>query len=342
MNQPPFKINNTIINFLSEIHNKLGKLEVNLDKKKTLYLRKASKIKSVNSSCAIEANSLSEKEVEAIVNGKRIIAPPNEILEVKNAYEAYMKLDEYEPFCVKSFLLGHKYLMTNLKEDAGSFRKGDVGVYENGIPIHIGARSEFVYGLITDLFNWASKSDINPIILACVIHYEIETIHPFSDGNGRIGRLWQSVILYNYNKLFELIPIETLVYENQQAYYDAIQKSRNVDDSAVFTKYMLEMMIKTIDSFDGELELIDKVKEQYIKDLTKKEQEVLKVILNNFDSNDSITMEKLIDKINKSSATIRIHLKRFTDLGIFIGVGENKGRKYSINVDIFKKGYGKS
>ena len=336
MNQPPFEINNKIINLVSEIHNKLGKLEDNLYNKKTLYLRKASKIKSVNSSCAIEANSLTEEEVEAVVNGKRVIAPPNEILEVKNAYEAYMIIDEYNPYSVKSFLLGHRYLMTNLKEDAGNFRRGDVGVYNKGLPIHIGARPEYVNGLITDLFDWASKSDINPLILACIVHYEVETVHPFSDGNGRIGRLWQSVILYNYNKLFDFIPIETLVYENQQAYYDAIQESRNVNDSAIFTEYMLEMIIKTIDSFDGKLKLLDKLKEQYIKDLTKKEKEMLKVFLNNFDSGDTITMEKLTEKINKSTPTIRIYLKRFTALGILIGTGENKGRKYNINTDIYK------
>jgi len=336
MNIPPFEINNKIINLVSEIHMKLGKLEINFDNKKILYLRKASKIKSVNSSCAIEANSLTEEEVEAIVNGKRVIAPQNEILEVKNGYNAYMKINEYKPYDVKSFLLGHKYLMDNLKVDAGNFRKGDVGVYENGIPIHIGARPEYVNGLITDLFSWASISDINPLILACIVHYEIETVHPFSDGNGRVGRLWQSVILYNYNKLFEFIPIETLVYENQQEYYEAISNSRKIDNSAIFTEYMLEMISKTIDSFNGDLKLLDKIKEEYIKDLTKKEKEVLKIILNNFNSDDAITMEKLSDKINKSTPAIRIYLKRFTDLSILIGTGENKGRKYNINEEIYK------
>ena len=128
MNKPPFEVNDSIINLALEINNKLGKLEVNLDKKKELFLRKASKVKSVNSSCAIEANSLTEKEVEAVVNGKRIIAPPKEIIEVKNAYNAYTKINEYKPYSIKSFLLAHKYLTENIEEEAGKFRSDNIGV----------------------------------------------------------------------------------------------------------------------------------------------------------------------------------------------------------------------
>ena len=249
MNKPPFEINDNIINMVAEINNKLGKLEANLDKRKDLYLRKASKIKSVNSSCAIEANTLTEKEVEAIVNGKRIIAPPDEIVEVKNAYNAYTKIDEYKPYDIKSFLKAHKYLTENLIKEAGMFRSGSVAVYNEDKILHLGARAEYVYNLVDDLFKWGESSEVNPLIKSSVIHYEIETIHPFADGNGRIGRLWQSAILYNYNKLFELIPIETLIYENQQRYYEAIQSSRVVDSSTAFIEFMLEMISKTIDSF---------------------------------------------------------------------------------------------
>ena len=181
MNKPPFEVNDNIINSVAEINNKLGKLEANLDKKKDLYLRKASKIKSVNASCAIEANTLTEKEVESIINGKRIIAPPDEIIEVKNAYNAYVKINEYKPYNIKSFLKAHKYLTENLIKDAGEFRIGDVAVYDNNKVIHMGARPQFVYDLVNDLFAWGDSSELNPLIKACILHYEIETIHPFSD-----------------------------------------------------------------------------------------------------------------------------------------------------------------
>jgi len=264
MSKPPFEINDNIINVVAEINNKLGKLEANIENKKDLHLRKASKIKSVNSSCAIEANTLSEKQVEGIINGKRIIAPPDEIIEVRNAYNAYMKISEYKPYDVKSFLKAHKYLMEHLIKDCGKFRSGDVAVYDNEKVIHVGARPQFVSNLITDLFDWASASKLNPLIKACVLHYEIETIHPFSDGNGRIGRLWQSVVLYYYNELFELIPIETLVYENQQRYYDCIEASRKNNSSTVFIEFMLEMISQTVDALSGTVTNLNRVKHEYL------------------------------------------------------------------------------
>ena len=336
MSTPPFELNDNIINMVAEINHKLGKLEANIDQKKDLYLRKASKIKSVNSSCAIEANTLSEKQVEGIINGKRVIAPPDEIIEIKNAYNAYMKMEEYKPYEVKSFLKAHQYLMEHLIKDAGTFRSGDVAVYDNEKIIHVGARPQYVYDLVADLFAWASESKLNPLIKASVLHYEIETIHPFSDGNGRIGRLWQSVVLYAYNKLFEWIPTETLVYENQQRYYDAIETSRKNNSSTAFIEFMLEMISKTIDLFSGPKNHLQEVKHEYLKALTKTEAEVLEAMLQNFKANDAITMEKIREKINKSNSSIRNYLKKFTEQNILIGLGENKGRTYKFNRDIFK------
>jgi len=335
MNTPPFEVNDKIINMVAEITNKLGKLEARLDRRKSLYLRKASKVKSVNSSCAIEANTLTEQQVEGIINGKRIIAPPGEILEIKNAYEAYLRIASFKPYEVKSFLEAHRILTDHLIQDAGKFRAGDVAVYENERVVHVGARPRFIHGLVDDLFAWAGASELNALLKACIVHYEIETIHPFSDGNGRIGRLWQSVILYHYNQLFELIPIETLVYENQQRYYDAIEASRKNNSATVFVEFMLEMVSKTIDSFIGDKSELREIKEAYLWRLTKNEKQVLENIVHSFKPGDIITMEKLNEKLNKANSTIRNHLRKFTDCNILIAAGENKGRKYTINPDIF-------
>ncbi|MCL2051576.1 MAG: Fic family protein [Lachnospiraceae bacterium] len=336
MNKPPFEINDNMINLVAEINKKIGYLEASLDRKKDLYLRKASKIKSVNSSCAIEANPLTEKEVESIINGKRVIALPEEIIEVKNAYEAYLQISTYKPYDVKSFLIAHKQLMTDLIRDSGKFRAGDVAVYEDGIPIHIGARPEFVHDLVADLFGWANSSNLNSLIKACVVHYEIETIHPFSDGNGRIGRLWQSVILYHYNPLFELIPIETLVYENQKEYYGAIESSRKINDSAPFIEYMLEMISKTIDSFHVSIKAIIQIKDEYLKGLTKNDKEILQVIVHSYTIEDYITAENLSTKINKSLSSIRVYFRKLTENRLLIATGVNKGRKYRINEEILQ------
>ena len=166
---PPFEITENMLNLVTVITEKVTNLKYNLTEKKDLYLRKISKLKSVNSSCAIEANTLTLKEVEAVVNEKRVIAPPNEIIEIKNAYKAYSYIHLYKPYDVKSLLKAHKYLTEHLRPDAGKFRNGDVAVYSNGVPIHYGVRPEYVPDLVGDLFKWAELSELNPLIKALAI-----------------------------------------------------------------------------------------------------------------------------------------------------------------------------
>jgi Fic family protein len=335
MNKPPFEINDVIINRLADITTKLGGLGAISNKKMNLHLRKASMIKTINSSCAIEANTLTEQQVEGIINGKRIIAPPNEIIEIMNAYEAYVAINEFEPYDTSSFLKAHGILMKQLAEDAGSYRKKDVGVYDGDKVIHIGARPQYISGLMDELFKWAEMSQLNPIIKACVMHYEIETVHPFSDGNGRIGRLWQSVILCRYNELFKLMPIETLVYENQQRYYGSIEASRKENSSTPFIEFMMEMILKTIDAFGIDGDRLPGLNKEYLKKLNKGEKEMLRNIIGNFDTDDKITMGQLSETTYYSNSAIRNHLKKLTDEKILVASGENKGRKYVLNKKVF-------
>lgn len=332
--KPPFEITENMLNLVAVITEKLTNLKYSLMEKKDLHLRKISKLKSVNSSCAIEANTLTLKEVEAVVNGKRIIAPPNEIIEVKNAYQAYSNIRLYNQYEVKSLLKAHKYLTENLKQDAGKFRNGDVAVYSNGVPIHYGARPEYVPNLVEDLFKWAEQSELSPLIKACIVHFEIEVIHPFSDGNGRSGRLWQSVILYNYNKIFELIPVETLIFENQQEYYEAIGISQKENSSTKFVEFMLDMISKSIDS----LNLISEreIKKEYLIGLTKSQKMILFEITNNFNIDVEITMEDLITTLNKSDSNIRKYLQIFIEKNLISASGERKARRYRIIKDIFE------
>ena len=336
MNRPPFEINDNIINTLAEIASKLGGLNAITNKKMNLYLRKASMVKTVNSSCAIEANTLTEQQVEGIINGKRIIAPPNEIIEVMNAYDAYLRMDEYDPYEASSFLKAHGILTKQLINDAGRYRSTDVAVYDRGNIVHVGARPQFISGLMDDLFKWAKASELNSVIKACVMHYETETIHPFSDGNGRIGRLWQSVILCRYNELFKLMPIETLVHANQQRYYEAIDASRKENSSTAFIEFMLEMILGTIDAFNGSVSGLHRIKKEYVQELTKNEKEILGTIISNFDPDGIITAGRLCEMTNRTDSTVRNHLRKFTNENILIASGDNKGRKYVLNKDIFR------
>jgi len=335
MSKPPFEINDAIINKLAEITTKLGGLNVIVNKKMDLHLRKASMVKTINSSCAIEANTLTEQQVEGIINGKRIIAPPNEIIEVMNAYNAYVAIDDFEPYKTSSFLKAHGMLMEQLADDAGRYRTTDVAVYDDKKVVHIGARPQFISGLMDELFKWAEASQLNPIIKACVMHYEIETIHPFSDGNGRIGRLWQSVILCRYNELFKLTPIETLVYTNQQRYYGSIEASRRENSSTPFIEFMMEMISGTIDAFNDGGNRLQVLKNEYLKKLSRNEKEMLRIIIGNFSTGDVITTGRLGEVTRYSDSAIRNHLKKLTDEKILIASGENKGRKYMLNKNVF-------
>ena len=214
-------------------------------------MRRANRIKTIHSSLAIEGNTLSEGEVQAVLEGKTVVAPLKEIQEVRNAiktYELYPKLD---PFSIQDLLLAHRTMMAGLVDEAGMFRKGGVGVFDGDKPVHIAPPADRVRDLMNDLFVWLENADDHLLIRSCVFHYEFEFIHPFADGNGRIGRLWQSLILGRLNPIFEHLPVENMVYSNQQAYYNAINKSSYLADSGPFIDYMLEEILNALIDHQG-------------------------------------------------------------------------------------------
>ena len=246
-NKPPFNFTNEMVNMIAEITEKLGKLEERQSIESNLHLRRESRIKTIQSTTAIESNPLSIKQVTDVINGKIVLGKLDEIQEIKNAFTAYEKIASYNPYDIKSFLQAHKYLMESLVEKSGQFRTGDVGVLDGDRVVHLGARPEFVYDLIKDLFNWAENTDTHPLIIGAVVHYEIEYIHPFDDGNGRMGRLWQTTILSRWKNVFEYIPIETIVYKYQREYYEAISMSTIDGISNKFIIFMLKATNEALD-----------------------------------------------------------------------------------------------
>jgi Fic family protein len=326
---PPYELNSQILNLATKITEKLTRLEMTINKKRNLYLRKISKIKSVNSSCGIEANTLTEEEVLTIINGKTVLAPQNEITEVKNAYNSYSNINNFDPYNVNSFLKAHKLLTNGLVQESGQFRSRDVGVFNGQNVIHMGTRPEFIPKLIEDLFSWAKNSDLNPLIKSSIVHFEIEYIHPFNDGNGRIGRLWQSLILYKFNNVFEYLPIEKLVYENQQRYYDALSNAGRDATSTIFIQFMLDMILKTIENFEGEY-FLKTIKNFDINVLSKTEKEVLRELLRYFNNNEIMDIKTASNILNKNEANVRKYFRKFVSLDILLAIGETKGRKYKL------------
>ena len=243
---PPFTMNEEITNMVIEIGELVGQLTVYDDFQTNLKLRRENRIKTIHSSLAIENNTLTIEQVTDVINGRKVLAPPQDIHEVKNAYEAYEELQKMNPYSIKDLLKVHKFMMSGLVREAGVFRSGNVGVYSGDVLIHAGSPANYVPELMKDLFSWLKSSKLHPLIKGCIFHYEFEFIHPFADGNGRTGRLWHSLILQKWKPFFAWLPIETMIYDNQEKYYEAINKSNSLGESTEFVRFMLKVIQDTL------------------------------------------------------------------------------------------------
>jgi Fic family protein len=251
--QPPYTITPEILNRVAAISEAIGRLTVLTDRARALRLRRINRIRTIHGSLAIEGNTLSEAQITAIIEGKRVIAPPREVQEVKNALAAYDRFDSWKPETEKDLMEAHRILMSGLIDEAGSYRRGGVGVMAGQQVIHMAPPADRVPLLMADLFGWLAVTDAHPLIAGSVFHYEFELIHPFADGNGRMGRLWQSLILARWNPLFADIPVESLTFEHQAEYYQALQESTRRTDSAPFIAFMLRMILDTVSTSTPEV-----------------------------------------------------------------------------------------
>ena len=260
MKNPPFEITNTIIDLVVEIAELTGKLTSIHQLSANPMLRRTNRIRTIHGSLAIEQNTLSLEQVTAVLNGKHVLAPPKDIAEVKNAYEIYERLDELDPYSVDDLLAAHGIMTRGLVEESGYFRSRPVAVVDQqGNILHFGTLPDYVPGLTKDLLEWTKNSDVHMLIRSCVFHYELEQIHPFADGNGRIGRLWHTLLLSKWNPAFAWLPVESMIHANQRAYYDAINASNAAGSSTTFIEFMLTIIkaslidsIKTSDEMSDE------------------------------------------------------------------------------------------
>jgi len=238
--KPPFEITNAMIHEVAEIAELVGKLNSTNQLSTNPTLRRTNRIRTIHGSLAIEQNTLSLEQVTAVLNGKQVLAPPKDIAEVKNAYEIYERLDELDPYSVDDLLTAHGIMTRELVEESGVFRSRPVGVVDQeGRVLHFGTLPQYVPDLVMELLDWAKDSDIHMLIRSCVFHYELELIHPFADGNGRIGRLWHTLLLSKWNPVFAWLPVESMIHAHQKEYYAAINTSNAAGESTVFIEFML-------------------------------------------------------------------------------------------------------
>lgn len=239
-NNPPFVITGRMLAAAADIAEQVGRLSAADPLAANPTLRRSNRIRTIHGSLAIEQNTLSLEQVTAVLGGKHVLAPPKDIAEVKNAYEIYDRLDELDPYAVDDLLLAHGVMMRGLVEEAGVFRSRPVGVVDSeGRVLHFGTLPPYVPGLVAELLDWVKTSDLHMLIRSCVFHYEFELIHPFADGNGRVGRLWHTMLLSRWNPAFAWLPVESIIHDRQQEYYDAINRSNSAGESTVFIEFML-------------------------------------------------------------------------------------------------------
>ena len=241
--QPPFEINERIMADVIEIAELVGRVSVTDKISMNPTLRRTNRIQTIYSSLAIEQNTLDIEQVTAVLSGKRVIAPPKDIAEVQNAYEIYDNMDKLNPYSIDDLLKAHSVMERGLLNEAGEFRSRPVGVADReGNILHFGTLPQYVPKLVQELLEWTEKSEIHLLIKSCVFHYEFELIHPFADGNGRMGRLWHTLLLSKWNPIFAWLPIESIIHDNQSEYYNAINVSNNNGNSTVFIEFMLSVI----------------------------------------------------------------------------------------------------
>lgn len=242
---PPYSITPAILTLVEQIGEALGRFSV-VANTQDLRLRRINRIRTLHGSLAIEGNTLSEEQISTILDGKPVVAPPREVQEVRNAIKVYDKYPDWDPASKDDLLKAHEMMTMGLLDEPGRYRTAGVGVMGPTEVIHVAPPAGRVPSLMADLLDWLSRTDAQPLIKSCVFHYEFEFIHPFADGNGRLGRLWQTLILTQWNPLFADIPVESMIYARQSEYYGAIAKSSKDGQSTAFVEFMLNTILEEI------------------------------------------------------------------------------------------------
>ena len=319
--EPPFKISAKSINLISEISANVERVKINLEKSDSIKLRKLNLMKTIRGSLAIEGNSLSEEQVTALIDGKHVIAPMKEVQEVRNAIKAYENFADFDAYNWKDLLKAHEIMAFGLVDNPGHFRKSGVCVAGKDGISHIAPPADMVQGLIADLFEWLKNAQDHILIKSCVFHYEFEFIHPFEDGNGRMGRFWQSKILSEWNPIFENLPIENMIWENQAEYYKAIEKSTEGSDSGIFVEFMLGLILDSL-----KLHIADTVNDTVNNTVNDTVNSILKLIK----ENPFISYDEIAKSLKKSRATVSRNIAELKKRGIIERIGADKNGKWQV------------
>lgn len=304
---PPYTITTKIVNLISSISEEMTKIEIDKSNLISPKLRKVNRVKTLAGTLEIEGNFLGEEKITAMLDGKNVLGTYEEITEVQGAIEAYKAFEKYDYKKLDDLLYAHKLLMNEMLKTAGNFRKVNVGVGGKDGVSHVAPQPDLVPKLMGDLFDWLKSSDEHPLIKSSVFHYEFEFIHPFSDGNGRIGRLWQSVILYHWKEAFIAIPTESIVRDHQEQYYQAIEQSSEVGTSTPFIEFMLEVILEAIKS---------SVKDSVTSSVNTEDK-----ILHHLKQNPTTTIKELANLLDLTTRAVEKQIAKLKQAGKLKRVG---------------------
>ena len=306
--QPPYTITPKITHLVAQISEAIGGYYA----QENLRLHRVNRIQTIRGTLAIEGNTLTTEQVTAVLEGKPVVAPINEVQEVRNALKAYELLDVLDPHKVDDLLKTHATMEAGLIDDAGRFRRGGAGVAAGNQIIHYAPDAERVPYLVDDLFEWLRTTEEHPLIASCVFHYEFEFIHPFADGNGRTGRLWQTLILSRWRPIFKNLPIENIVYKYQQDYYRAIAVSGGKEGCTPFIEFILGVVAETLTA----QEATPKTTRERIVDEIRK--------------NPKISRRALAKTVGITPDRVKYHLQKLTKAGVIRHVGATRSGKWVI------------
>lgn len=313
--EPPFVRTSQIENLGLEIAELVGLLTPSSELSTSPQLHRKLRIRTIHSSLLIEGNALTEDQVTAVIDGKKVLGDAKDILEVENANRAYGLLDVVDPYNINDLLHVHKVLMDGLVKEAGVFRSKNVGVYDGGELIHAGTPANYVSEVMSDLFAWLDSTDVHPLISSCIFHYEFEFVHPFADGNGRCGRLWHTLLLSKWRPVLRWLPVETIIWQRQQDYYASIATSNATGSCEAFVAFMLEAIRDAISPY---------AVQKSDKDIRK--ERILDVI----SKDASITIPRLVEKTGYSRRSIERDISELKEEGVLKRQGSARAGTWEI------------
>lgn len=322
--RPPFEITKTILMRVSQISEVIGHINASNIGFSSPILRKENRIKTITGTLAIEGNTLNLDQVSDIIDGKKVLGSIREITEVHGTIKAYERLNSFNMPHEDDLLKAHSLLMGGVLKETGVYRKGNVGVHKNGGVVHVAPQVRMVSKLMNDLLSWLHSSDDHPLIQSCVFHYEFEFIHPFSDGNGRMGRLWQTLILSKWKSIFEFLPIESVIKENQEGYYQALGKADDDSNSTIFIEFMLDVILQTC---KDALETSQYVPLNVPRNVPLKRLEQIVALIS---ENREITIEQMAELCGVSTKTIKRDLAKLKNENRIERVGSLKSGYWKV------------